>query len=62
MATDYKRLLDQLKSGELKELRVKPDDFMAFREVWNNYPGRTEIVGSAHRGGDIVYHYEAHSA
>lgn len=62
MSTDYASLLDQLKSGKLKELRVKPDEFMTFRSVWNNYPGRTEIVGTAQRGGDIIYHYEAHSA
>lgn len=58
MADDYVALMDQLRDGSLAELRVKPDRFMAFRAAWNNYPERKEIVGTAERGGDIVYHAE----
>lgn len=60
MATDYVELMNKLRSGELSELVVKPEEFMAFREAWSNYPGRKEIVGSATRGGTIVYHCDAH--
>lgn len=58
MADDYVALMDQLRDGSLAELRVKPDQFMAFRAAWNNYPERKEIVGTAEHGGDIVYHAE----
>lgn len=57
MDTDFVMLLNQLRQGELQELTVTPEDFMAFRAAWADFPGRKEIVGTAHRGGTIVYRY-----
>lgn len=62
METDYVEQMNKLRSGELKELVVKPEDFMRFRDAWTNYPGRKGIVGVAHRGGTIVYHYDSQFA
>jgi len=59
MTPDYQHLLDQLRAGEIDELTVQPQDFMAFRAVWTNYPARKEIVGSAKRHGEIIYHYQS---
>ncbi|WP_057893483.1 hypothetical protein [Lacticaseibacillus brantae] len=59
MTQDYGQLLDQLRSGEIDEITVAPEDFMAFRAVWTNYPARKEIVGTAKRHGEIIYHYQS---
>ena len=45
---DYKKILDQIVSGELKEYRVSQ---LALR----SYGKRQSITGIAQRGGDIIY-------
>ncbi len=62
MATDYVDLMDKLRAGEIDEIRISADTFMAFRDAWTNYPERKEIVGTAERGGGIVYHYVSANA
>lgn len=57
MATDdYQNQLDQLCNGEIEQLVIKPDQFMAFQKVFQTYPNRSQIEGDAKRGGEIHYH------
>ena len=62
MATNYVELMDKLRAGEIEEIDISPANFMAFRDAWTNYPERKEIVGTAKRGGNIIYHYESANA
>ena len=62
MTPDYTHLMDQLRAGEIDEIAVHPADFMAFRAVWTNYPARKEIVGTAKRQGEIIYHYQSNES
>ena len=55
---DYPKLLNQLKSGHLKELKVTPDHFMDFQKALMAFPDQHQIVGKAYRGGQLVYHYQ----
>ena len=57
MAVDYTALMDQLRAGEIGEIKIDPTTFAAFRSAWTNYPARKEIVGTARREGVILYHY-----
>ena len=60
MATDdYQAQLEQLRNGEIEELIIKPDQFMAFQKVFQAYPYRSQIEGDAKRGGEIHYHVVA---
>ncbi|WP_125981957.1 hypothetical protein [Loigolactobacillus iwatensis] len=56
--TDYKTQLTELEAGKRKLIEVSKDDFYAFRTAWLDYPRRKSIVGEAHRGGNITYHYD----
>ncbi|WP_127848261.1 hypothetical protein [Lacticaseibacillus hulanensis] len=62
MATDYVELMDKLRAGEIEEIEIDSTNFMAFRDAWTNYPERKEIVGTAKRGGKIIYHYVSANA
>jgi hypothetical protein len=62
VATDYVALMDDLRAGKIDEIAITPADFMAFRDAWTNYPERKEIVGTAKRGGNIIYHYVSANA
>ena len=52
---DYKKILDQIVSGELKEYRVSPKDAFQFQLALRSYCKRQSITGIAQRGGDIIY-------
>lgn len=62
MATNYVELMDQLRSGAIEEIVVDQASFLEFRKAWTNYPERKEIVGTAKRGGGIVYHFVSANA
>lgn len=62
MASDYVKLMDDLRAGRLNELKIDSESFAAFRAAWTNYPNRKEIVGQAKRGGTILYHYQSAKA
>lgn len=53
---DYRAQLDQLHEGTLKELIIKPKQFMAFQDVFQTYQYRSQIEGDAKHGGEIHYH------
>lgn len=52
---DYRKVLDQLIDGELKEYKVEAKDAFDFQKTLRNYEKRQSIRGRAMRGGSIVY-------
>jgi hypothetical protein len=56
--TDYQAALKALVAGEQPTIEVPAEDFMAFRQAWLDFPKHQSIVGAAHRGGSVTYHYE----
>lgn len=55
---DYQQLLNELVNGELKELVIERDDFIAFRNIWQNHPEKDKIIGEARLGGSVIYTYK----
>lgn len=53
---DYQVQLDQLHAGKIKELIIKPEQFMDFQNVFQSYQYRSQIEGDAKHGGEIHYH------
>lgn len=51
-------LLKQLRAGEIEELQITTAEFMDFQKVLMEYSHRKKVVGTALRGGGVVYHYE----
>ncbi|TSO25984.1 hypothetical protein [Lactobacillus sp. LL6] len=52
---DYRKVLDQLVDGELKEFKVEPKEAFDFQRTLRNYEKRQSITGRAMRGGSIIY-------
>lgn len=52
---DYNTILNDLVSGKLSEFRVAAAEAFAFQAALREFGKRTEIVGRAERGGDVVY-------
>ncbi|MCE4048482.1 MULTISPECIES: hypothetical protein [Bacillaceae] len=50
-------VLEQLKSGELKEYKVSKADFLAFRLELVKREDFKHYRGIAQRGGDVIYQY-----
>jgi hypothetical protein len=50
-------LLNKLRDGEISELRIKKEDFLAFRPVLIKREDFKHFRGIAQRGGDIIYQY-----
>lgn len=57
MTKDYQDLLEQLVAGKIAELVIEQKEFMEFQPILMNFNQRKNIVGSAKRGGGIIYHY-----
>lgn len=53
---DYMAELEALRTGKRDELVITPAEFMAFQVVYREYQYKTQIVGEAHRGGEVHYH------
>ncbi|MBO9128432.1 abortive phage infection protein [Bacillus sp. 165] len=50
-------ILDQLKTGELKEYIVNKEDFYPFREVVVSRADFKHFRGIAEHGGKVIYTY-----
>ena len=50
-------LLEQLKTGQLSEIVVKKEDFLAFREQLIQRPDFKHFHGIAKHGGVTIYKY-----
>ncbi len=55
---DYTEMLNRLKNGELKNIKIKPDEFVVFQRAFMNFDTRKSIFGKAHQNGEITYFYE----
>ena len=53
MEKDYQTLLDRLHAGEITEFEIETAEFMDFQKILLNY----NVVGTAKRGGGVIYHY-----
>ena len=51
----YKQLLDQLRNGEIQQLEVKKEEFLAFREVLVKDAQFKHFRGEAQQGGNIIF-------
>lgn len=55
---NYETQMDQLKSGEIKEIYVPRENFMTFRDIWIKREDRKYFVGEAAHNGNITYRYD----
>ncbi|WP_288746573.1 hypothetical protein [uncultured Enterococcus sp.] len=55
---NYETQMDQLKSGEIKEIYVPRENFMMFRDIWIKREDRKYFVGEAAHNGNITYRYD----
>lgn len=55
---NYEIQMDQLKSGEIKEIYVPRENFMMFRDAWIKREDRKYFVGEAAHNGNITYRYD----
>jgi hypothetical protein len=51
------KLLNELRDGIISELRIKKEDFLAFRMVLIKREDFKHFRGIAQQGGDIIYQY-----
>ncbi len=58
VATDYRQLMEDLRTGERASFSVDPADFMAFHEAYMSYEYRKRIIGMADLDGHVVYHFD----
>lgn len=54
----FEELLTQLANHEIDEFDVSREEFMEFRQAWSAREDRKHIVGEAHLGGAVTYHWE----
>ncbi|WEA45617.1 hypothetical protein [Priestia aryabhattai] len=50
-------MLNELSEGKVTEIKVKKEDFLAFRPFLVNRPDFKHFRGIAGRGGDFIYTY-----
>ncbi|MED4647077.1 hypothetical protein P9293_06535 [Bacillus inaquosorum] len=54
---DISEQIEQLRTGEIKELRVQKEDFLDFRAVLSKQDDFKYFRGIAQQGGDVVFQY-----
>ncbi|WP_412988347.1 hypothetical protein ACLJJ6_06235 [Pediococcus siamensis] len=59
MARDFSNLLEQLRQGSLKELKVEADEFADFQPIYMKYDQRKRVIGEAQRNGTVIYRFES---
>lgn len=55
--SDYNELLEQLKQGELNELKIEKEDFLDFREALIHREDFKHFRGVAYHHGITIYTY-----
>ncbi|TWT04806.1 hypothetical protein [Planomicrobium sp. CPCC 101079] len=55
--TDYNRMLDQLKAGEISSATIQKEEFLDFRAVLITRPDFKHFRGTAFHHGTTVYTY-----
>ena len=59
--TDYKKILDELRLGEIQSVIIKKEEFLQFREYLIKDEQFKNFRGEAKQGGDIVYTFSQNS-
>ncbi|MCC2929621.1 hypothetical protein [Bacillus sp. LBG-1-113] len=54
---DITEQIEQLRTGEIKELRVQKEHFLDFRAVLSKQDDFKHFRGIAKQGGDVVFQY-----
>ncbi|PHI49012.1 hypothetical protein B9T64_03025 [Bacillus halotolerans] len=54
---DITEQIEQLRIGEIKELRVQKEHFLDFRAVLSKQDDFKHFRGIAQQGGDVVFQY-----
>ncbi|PEJ56343.1 hypothetical protein CN692_18000 [Bacillus sp. AFS002410] len=54
---EFLQVIDQLVNGEILEIHIKKDDFLAFRQIIVNRDDFKHFRGIAKHGGDVTYTY-----
>ncbi|MEC1605569.1 hypothetical protein [Bacillus halotolerans] len=54
---DITEQIAQLRTGEIKELRVQKEHFLDFRAVLSKQDDFKHFRGIAQQGGDVVFQY-----
>jgi len=52
---DYKKVLEQLKNGEIEKYEVSKEDFLQFRAVLVNDEHFKHFRGEAKQGGNVIF-------
>lgn len=55
--TDYNKMLDQLKAGEISSITLQKEEFLEFRSVLIVRPDFKHFRGSAYHHGVTIYTY-----
>ena len=55
MMEQYKRLLDQLRNGEVEKVEVQKAEYLSFREVLVKDPQFKHFRGEAKQGGNVIF-------
>ncbi len=55
MMEQYKRLLDQLRNGEVEKVEVQKAEYLSFREVLVRDPQFKHFRGEAKQGGNVIF-------
>jgi len=57
--SEVKRIIEQLRNGEISNYYVPKENFMIFRKVLIEQEDYKKFRGIAQRGGDVIYEYIA---
>lgn len=52
---NYKKMIEQLKSGELKSIEIKKEEFLQFREQLVKDVMFKHFRGEAQQGGNVIF-------
>ncbi|MDN7241427.1 hypothetical protein QWY14_06460 [Planococcus sp. N028] len=55
--TDYNKMLDQLKAGEIASITIQKEDFLDFRSILIGRPDFKHFRGAAFHHGTTIYTY-----
>lgn len=55
MVEKYKKMIEQLKSGEVKSVEISKEEFLQFREVLVKDEMFKHIRGEAQQGGNVIF-------
>ncbi|KRL37139.1 hypothetical protein [Liquorilactobacillus uvarum] len=58
MQKNYQELLEQLMNGQIESFEITPKEFMDFQDIFMDFQHRKNVVGSAQRGGNVIYKRE----